>query len=331
MSGHQAQSPHYRGWVIASLVFSYVIACAFFILELAVGGVASGNTDTPSTTSPGILGTLSILLILIVHGFILALDGRNFISLFHRLNWKQLRAWQRIGLGLIYLMMFVIPAVYFGFAIQRFLAERRQTFGDILNSTWKSYRAKSRARQITLGMITALLLVTFVGLTSIFAAVDRENAHLLATPTSAPIAASNIDATSPSTLIEQSPTSIPTDIPTQKPTPTPTAKPSVAPLHPSQPTPAPTHAPQPTHPPQPTPTHPSCSNPWCYDFNPGALIYYPPNGFCNYFNCIASFYGSDDPGDGYVVQCTDGTFSQSGGERGACSYHGGVSRPLYSH
>jgi hypothetical protein len=64
---------------------------------------------------------------------------------------------------------------------------------------------------------------------------------------------------------------------------------------------------------------------------PGNLIYTPPSNFCSYFNCISSFWEPDDPGDGYVVQCADGSFSQSGGERGACSYHVGVSRPLYSH
>ena len=120
-------------------------------------------------------------------------------------------------------------------------------------------------------------------------------------------------------VVQTTPTAHPTMHPTQKAT--------------SRPTTQPTHqaTPRPTQPPQPTPTHPACGNPWCYDFSPGNLIYIPPNGFCNYFNCIASFYGFDDPGDGYIVQCVDGTFSQSGGERGACSSHGGESRPLYSH
>lgn len=31
-----------------------------------------------------------------------------------------------------------------------------------------------------------------------------------------------------------------------------------------------------------------------------------------------------DEGDGYRVQCDDGTYSQSGGIQGACSHHGGV-------
>jgi hypothetical protein len=92
-------------------------------------------------------------------------------------------------------------------------------------------------------------------------------------------------------------------------------------------------APKPTPKPKPTPTH--CigvnNNPWCYDFNSGGLIYTPPNGFCGYFNCIATFYAPDDPGDGYIIECQDSTFSQSGGESGACSHHGGEMRPLYSH
>src|SRR5205823_5366206 len=115
----------------------------------------------------------------------------------------------------------------------------------------------------------------------------------------------------------------PTATPTQQPTPTPTPKPTIPPT----PTPQPTQLPK--------PTHPACqavnNNPWCYNFSPGKLIYYPPSGFCNYFACIASFVEPDDPGDGYVVQCGDGSYSQSGGERGACSHHGGFSRTLYSH
>jgi hypothetical protein len=118
------------------------------------------------------------------------------------------------------------------------------------------------------------------------------------------------------------------------PTPFPTEKPTPVPTHHVQPTPTP--RPQPTSPPKPKPTpKPACqavnNNPWCYNFNPGNLIYSPPSAFCTYFNCIASFYGADDPDGGYVVECSDGTYSWSGGESGACSHHGGVLRALYSH
>jgi len=120
-------------------------------------------------------------------------------------------------------------------------------------------------------------------------------------------------------VVLSSPTAIqPTPTPTHKPKPTPTPKPTVKP------------APKPT--PKPTP---SCNavnnNPWCYTFDPGNLITNPPSNFCDYFNCIASFWGADDPDGGYVVECSDGAFSQSGGESGSCSHHGGNWRPLYSH
>lgn len=42
--------------------------------------------------------------------------------------------------------------------------------------------------------------------------------------------------------------------------------------------------------------------------------------FCDTRDCIESF----DEGTGYRVQCADGTWSQSGGRPGACSWHGGV-------
>jgi hypothetical protein len=148
-----------------------------------------------------------------------------------------------------------------------------------------------------------------------------QQAQVVPTPTDTPA------ATGPSsTLVATVAVDTPTPVPTQAPTPTP------------KPTPVPTVRVIPTQPPTPKPTPtsaPSCNgingNPWCYNFSPGTLIYTPPSGFCNYFNCIPSFYGSDDPGDGYINECADGTYSQSGGERGDCSYHGGEMRPLYAH
>src|SRR5207253_5811985 len=39
------------------------------------------------------------------------------------------------------------------------------------------------------------------------------------------------------------------------------------------------------------------SNPWGYNFCGGSLIYSPPSNFCDYFNCIPSFWESTK---GYV-------------------------------
>jgi hypothetical protein len=44
--------------------------------------------------------------------------------------------------------------------------------------------------------------------------------------------------------------------------------------------------------------------------------------FCATHNCIPNF----DNGNGSVVQCSDGMWSQSGGIQGACSGHGGLRR-----
>jgi len=162
---------------------------------------------------------------------------------------------------------------------------------------------------------TAVIIVVFLGIGAISNALGASNQSTVA-PTPTPTQQIALVSTSASNQNQLTPlpTANPTPIPTQKPTP----------------------RPQPTQPPvHPTPTKPACqavnNNPWCFNFSPGKLIYYPPNGFCNYFNCIPTFYGSDDPGDGYIVECNDGAYSQSGGESGACSYHGGVMRPLYSH
>lgn len=188
---------------------------------------------------------------------------------------------------------------------------------------WQWYR--SRTRKVKLSIGCGLILALLLFFSCIGSAVGSVNLAMhSATTTPTPSQQAVIIVSPTATTI---PTQIPTltQQPTQTPTPSPTQPPAIAPTN----TPLPT----PTQPPKPT--QPACQavngNPWCYNFNPGNLIYFPPAGFCNYFACIPSFVEPDDPGDGYIVQCSDGMFSQSGGERGACSHHGGVFRPLYSH
>jgi hypothetical protein len=114
----------------------------------------------------------------------------------------------------------------------------------------------------------------------------------------------------------------PTTAPTVAPTPPPTALPTAAPTAPPATAPPATAAPTAA----PANTCGAPTNPWGYNFCGGNLIQSPPSNFCDYFNCIPSFWKSTK---GYVDQCSDGMFSHSGGRSGACSSHGGESRPLY--
>ncbi len=66
------------------------------------------------------------------------------------------------------------------------------------------------------------------------------------------------------------------------------------------------------------------NNPWGFCFQVGSYIHNPPSDFCSYFNCIDSFWD----GRGYVEECSDMTYSKSGGIQGSCSYHGGNYRAL---
>lgn len=54
--------------------------------------------------------------------------------------------------------------------------------------------------------------------------------------------------------------------------------------------------------------------------DPGEPLYLPPADFCATHDCIPNFYN----GTGYPTQCADGTWSNSGGRPGACSWHGGL-------
>jgi hypothetical protein len=174
-------------------------------------------------------------------------------------------------------------------------------------------KKRSRRKFFAIGCVGLVALVVLIGVIAAAASNgSTSNIESQATPTTQ--------------AVQATPTPPATHVALVRPTPEPTL--------------IPTHAPQPTSIPtqllpKPTPTPPSCqavnNNPWCYNFSPGKLIYTPPSNFCGYFNCISSFWGADDPDDGYVVECSDSTFSQSGGESGACSYHGGVMRALYAH
>lgn len=67
-------------------------------------------------------------------------------------------------------------------------------------------------------------------------------------------------------------------------------------------------------------------NPWNFHFCAGgSLIADPPAAFCSYFPCTDNFWRD---ANGFVVECQDGLFSQTGGRPGACPHHGGVRRRL---
>jgi hypothetical protein len=176
---------------------------------------------------------------------------------------------------------------------------------------WQWYLTRTRKMQISLAGAVILVLICISAIAN--ATVGSGNTAPPVSPT----------ATSPSTQQSAAPVDTPSPFPTPAPLPTrsPTVKQTPTVIVRTTTTPAP---------PKPTPT-PSCQavngNPWCYNFSPGNYIFNPPSNFCDYFNCIASFWN----GHGYVEECQDATYSLSGGIQGSCSHHGGNLRPLYSH
>src|SRR5262249_24821298 len=162
----------YRGWVLAVLVLSYLATLVFLFAEF----FAVATVPTPpesSTSSSGILTALATILIITLYCFIFVLDGRNVLSLFGRIHWKQLNVWKRVGLVFLYLCVFIIPGLYLFFATQYFLRVRHQTVSGALHGVWRSYQAKSTSTRIGIALISSLLLLSFVGVTSVFAVIDR--------------------------------------------------------------------------------------------------------------------------------------------------------------
>lgn len=170
---------------------------------------------------------------------------------------------------------------------------------------WQWYKSRTSKMKLAIGCGTILALLLFFS--CIGTTVGMVNLAIQATPTPP---ANQAASTGPIISAQPTPTAIST------PTSTPTPQPPLAP------------APTPTQPPPtPTPCPGVHCNPWGYNFTPGTLISSPPAAFCSYFACINNF----TKGHGYVVECQDSRYSKSGGIQGACAYHGGVLRPLYSH
>ena len=177
-------------------------------------------------------------------------------------------------------------------------------------NVWQWYTTRTRKLKIGLGcgtIIVLLLLFSRIG-------SALGNSNLASTPTPTPSPSHQAAATGTTPTLPQV---------SEQPTATPRSKP--------QPTLTPTLIPHPTvttPSPEPIPCQAVNGNPWCFNFvSPGNSIYSPPSAFCHYFPCVNDFPN----GRGYVVECQDGLYSQSGGIRSACSSHGGVLRPLYSH
>ncbi len=104
----------------------------------------------------------------------------------------------------------------------------------------------------------------------------------------------------------------------------------------STPKPPATHkpTPKPSSKPKPKPTTKpfalcgAPANPWHFtDCSGGSAIHQSdlPSGVCGVFDCIPNFPN----GKGYMDECKDGTYSMSGGIRGACSHHGGEMRQVH--
>jgi hypothetical protein len=69
------------------------------------------------------------------------------------------------------------------------------------------------------------------------------------------------------------------------------------------------------------------ANPYGYNLcGRGTRVYSPPSDICTYFTCIENFrYGH-----GYMVECTDGTYSMSGGIEEVCNDHGGELKTVWN-
>ncbi|MBX5452059.1 hypothetical protein [Thermogemmatispora sp.] len=344
------QMPQRGGWLLL-LSLLYGLASVFALGESVVIATA-GREAGPSALLPGFV---SLLLFLIVNLLLLLKEAFPFLTLHGALHWAAWSWWRRLLMGALYVLLIIMPLAYLSQAVGSYLGAGEETQSVALLQGWRGQRS---GRRIAFGVGGAILIL-LCALCSCMAGMLSQSFIQASMPPASPTVPSENRAvslaaspTAGSTVTAVVPTSIatatrpgvtagptqpsrptpgPTPTPTPTPTPSPTPLPTETPTPPPTPTPTPT--PVPTEAPAPTPTPTPCPgvncNPWGYNFDStnGSLIYSPPSGFCDYFDCIPSFW----EGKGYVVECNDGMYSKSGGVRGVCSGHGGVWRRLYAH
>ncbi|MBX5452204.1 MAG: hypothetical protein IRZ24_19230 [Thermogemmatispora sp.] len=314
------------------LLLALLLACFFFYMLIFIQAAIDSDVSSSATATGleplGVIGTLLLLLVLFT---LIITEGRRLFNLEGRISWKRLSRWQKVLLVLGYLCTIIVP-IYLVLALRSQLRRQQQSLGQFLRDEWQRYRQRSQRSQLVLALSGISLVLVCSFCTSAAAFSERQALLNSLTPTAGSAVQGTslahrptVSAVAHGTQLSQATQApaMPSATPTRAPSPTPSPTPMPRP----QPTPTPRPKPTPTPPPAPTPCPGVNCNPWGYNFEPGALIYSPPASFCAYFSCISNFWN----GRGYVVECSDGMYSKSGGIRGACSYHGGVWRPLYAH
>jgi hypothetical protein len=302
------QAFKFGGRVLAILAAVYFLAYWFLLLSF------HGNNGFISGFAALVFAFAPIVLCIA--------DWRGFTTLAGLIHWDRMSGGQKFWMGVVFvvfLFFYFAPAIYFIRAIIQHYRATQQHPATQLRGARQRFLTSSRRTQVITGAVALLVVAGFCGVSSAAASPNGSVFGLFGTSANPQIASAT---NTPNALANVSggSTSTPVVFPTEPPAATSTPQPTAIPTATNTPVP-------PTATPVPLYCNPIC-NPWGYDFNPGKYIYSPPSNFCQYFNCIGSFWSSTN---GYVEECQDKTCSHSGGVSGSCSSHGGNWRPLYSH
>jgi hypothetical protein len=264
------------------------VFAGLWIFLLPIASLTSGGVSV-------VVGRIGTCLFIGVLATAAWLDWRGLVSMRGLIDWSKIHGWARFLLGLV--LVLVVE-----FVLGIYLVRAAYM-------TWRTRPGPQAAplpaaSSITQRMRTSAAGFAVLGVVFACAFAFYSLGNVGATPDSQPPATSQSNANTggnqgaQNTVIASTATSTATIAPTAVPTKAPTA----------------THCADPC-------------NPWGYNFVRGNVIRDPPAEFCNYFDCIPSFWN----GSGYVMECRDAMYSLSGGRSGSCSRHGGDWRILYSH
>ncbi|MBX5452060.1 MAG: hypothetical protein IRZ24_18500, partial [Thermogemmatispora sp.] len=248
-----------RDLFLLALLFLYCFAVLLSVIDSAI---VSDVSSYGPVESPGPLGIIGVLMMIVLLLTLMISEGRRLFSLEGRLTWKRLRWWQKLLVVLGYLSSLIVP-IYLILALRSHLGNQRQSLRQMLQAQWQSHQQGAGHSQMALVLGCSTLVITCSLCTTMLAFSEHQALLSSLTPTPVLRAAANSaaqaahPATSPIVYRTQTVQATrspvrPTATPTRVPTPTPTPRP--------RPTPTPP-------PPRPTPTPTPCPGAVSYSHN----------------------------------------------------------------
>lgn len=115
----KARRHRYSGRVLAAFAFGYIFSLILVFVEAALN---------PNEASPGLLGTLGTLLLIVISIIVMIIDWRGFVTINGLIKWRRMPMWLRLVVGYFFIGMcaIIVPPIYFSQAFQTYRYFKQQ-------------------------------------------------------------------------------------------------------------------------------------------------------------------------------------------------------------